>query len=154
MVYSHKNETIDVITSKNYEVKEHLVGLSHIYFNRGVVEDIVESEMSRWLPTPMFGKNEFPISSKASSHGLLTSSHGLLTFEDVWTHSPSDRNHVPGDTESTQNLNQKQDWLKPKQDAINNQRASTVHQLKLLNQQLEIQRELRVATNEQYMCAS
>ena len=147
MVYSHKNETIDVITSKNYEVKEHLVGLSHVYFNRGVVEDIVESEMSRWLPTLMFGKKEFPISSTASSHGLLT-------FEDVWTHSPSDRNHIPGDTESTQNLNQKQDWLKPKQDAINNQQASTVHQLKLLNQQLEIQRELRVATNEQYMCAS
>jgi len=32
------------------EIKVHLVGLSRVYFNRGVGEDIVQSETSSWLP--------------------------------------------------------------------------------------------------------
>ena len=44
-------------------------------------------------PTIILNNPVFPLSSKVSSLGLLP-------FEDVWTHSPNDRNHVPDDTES------------------------------------------------------
>jgi len=71
----------------------HLVGLSHVYFNRAVWVKTSCSLKCYAGCLPTFGKKVFPISSKVNSHGLLT-------FGDIWTVSPSDRNHVPDDTES------------------------------------------------------